>query len=187
MYGLTRATSTLIGAALAGLLLYLAVEVGGAELDTAGEYWSALGLVAVAGFALALSQLLGGWTKWGRPRISGQVLLIAFLPVLIVTTWIVLADQPANDEWLRGNILDWSADIGIDGLVDDLRLVTPILVFGAGAVFAFTLDTAGPRVPSTEPVVTGPPRRLDEERVAETRASSSEEPAAAAPSRRSDE
>jgi hypothetical protein len=186
MYGLTRATTTLIGAALAGLLVYLAVQVGGQELDTAGEYWSALGLVALAGFVLALSQLVGGWTKWGRPRISGQVFLIAFLPVLVVTAWIALADQPANDEWLRGTILGWSDDIGIGGLVDDLRVATPVLVFGAGAVFGFTLDTTGPRVPSTEPVVTGPPRRLDEPSDEETRVARPQT-VHAAPERRADE
>jgi hypothetical protein len=186
MYGLTRATTTLIGAAVTGLLIYLAVQAGGPELDTAGDYWSALGLVALAGFVLALSQLLGGWTKWGRPRISRQVFLIAFLPVLLVTTWIVLADQPANDEWLRGNILDWSDDIGIGGLVDDLRVATAVLVFGTGAVFGFTLDTAGPRVPSTEPIVTAPPRRLDEPSADETRVSD-EEPAPAGVHRRTDE
>jgi hypothetical protein len=192
MYGLTRATTTLIGAALAGLLVYIGVRVGGAQLDTAGEYWSVVGLVALAGFVLALSQLLGGWTKWGRPRISRHVLLIAFLPVLFVTTWIVLADQPENDEWLRGNILDWSDDIGVGGLVDDLRVATAVLVFGAGAVFGFTLDTAGPKVPSTEPVVTAPPRRLDEQRVEETRGTHEEparreEPTPAGPQRRTDE
>jgi hypothetical protein len=162
MYGLTRATATLIGAFLAGLVLWLAVQVGGPDVDTAGEYWSVVGLVAAAGLVLPLSQLLGGWTKWGWPRVSGKVFLIGFLPVFLVTLWIVLADQPANDEWLQGNILDWSDDIGVGGLVDDLRLITPIVVFGAGVVFGFTLDTSGPRLPSKETVITAPPRSADE-------------------------
>jgi hypothetical protein len=162
MYGLTRATATLLGAALAGFLLWLAVQVGGEEVDTAAEYWSVVGLLVAAGFVLPLSQLAGGWTKWGWPRISGQVFLIGFVPAALVTLWIVLADQPEDDEWLRGNILDWSDDIGLENFVADLRVITPILVFGVGVLFGFTLDTAGPRLPSTETVITAPPRSADE-------------------------
>jgi hypothetical protein len=165
MYGLTRATTTLIGAAGAGFLIWLALETVDAGSDvgaSSGEYWAAIGLFAAAGFVMALSQLLGGWTKWGWPRISTQVFLVAFLPVFLVTLWIVLAGQPADDEWLRGNILDWSADIGIEGLVDNFVFVTPLFAFGAGLVFGFTLDTSGPRLPSTETVITAPPRRADE-------------------------
>lgn len=165
MYGLTRATTTLLGAALAGLLIYLGVEIvvdGDTDSETAGEFWSSVGLFAVAGFVMALSQLLGGWTKWGWPRISLKVFLIAFLPVLIVTLWIVLAGQPEDDEWLRGTILDWSDDIGVGDLVDKLLFAAPVIVFGAGLVLGLSLDTSGPRLPSTETVITGPPRSTDE-------------------------
>jgi hypothetical protein len=183
MYGLTRATTTLIGVALAGVLLWLAVEVAGTTVGSAGEYWSAVGLVAAAGFVMALSQLLGGWTKWGWPRISRKVFLIAFLPALIATFWIVLADQPADHEWLQGNILDWSDDIGIGGLVDDLRLLTPVLVFGSGLVLGFTLDTSGPRLPSRETVITAPPRSADETAVIEEPRPRDEEPRPREPAR----
>jgi hypothetical protein len=169
MYGLTRATTTLLGAALAGVLIYLGIEivVDAEETETAGEFWSSVGLFAVAGFVMALSQLLGGWTKWGWPRISWKVFLIAFLPVLVVTLWIVLAGQPEDDEWLRGNILDWSDDIGLGGLLDKLLFAAPVIVFGAGLVLGLTLDTSGPRLPSTETVITAPPRRAEETAVAE--------------------
>lgn len=170
MYGLTRATTTLIGAALAGFLIWLAVEVvdvGGDVGASGGEYWSAMGLFAAAGLVMALSQLLGGWTKWGWPRISRQVFLIAFLPVFVVSLWVVLAGQPAGDEWLRGNILDWSDDIGLGGLLDELLFVTPVIAFGAGLVFGFTLDTSGPRLPSRETVITAPPRSADDTAVTE--------------------
>jgi hypothetical protein len=175
MYGLTRATTTLIGAALAGLLIYLGVEVvlDADESESAGEFWTSVGLFAVAGFLMALSQLLGGWTKWGWPRMSWKVFLIAFLPVLIVTLWIVLAGQPEEDEWLRGTILDWSDDIGVGELVDKLLFAAPVIVFGAGLVLGFTLDTSGPRVrkpakPPTLPPVEAPKGPVGESRVAES-------------------
>lgn len=180
MYGLTRATTTLIGSALAGFLIYLGVEIvaderAGAESAVAGEYWSSVALIAIAGFVMALSQLLGGWTKWGWPRVSGHVFLVAFLPVFVVTLWIVLAGQPADDEWLRGNILDWSDDIGIGGLVDKLLLAAPVIVFGAGLVFGFTLDTSGPRVKEPTPAQL-PPVEAPKGPVAESRVPESEEP-----------
>jgi hypothetical protein len=164
MYGLTRATTTLIGAAVAGFLLWLAVEVVEGE-ESAGEYWSSVGLVAAAGLVMALSQLLGGWTKWGWPRVSGQVFLIAFLPVLIVSLWFVLAGQPEGEGWLRGDVLDWSDDLGIEGFVEQMLFVLPVIVFGTGLVFGFTFDTSGPRVVTEEPVAAAPP---PEERVAAT-------------------
>ena len=72
MYGLTRATLTLIGAAAAGAMLRLATTVLPENVSDAslGGYWAAFGLVAIGGLVMALSQLLGGWTKWGWPRVS---------------------------------------------------------------------------------------------------------------------
>ncbi len=49
---------------------------------------------------MALSQLFGGWTKWGWPRISVGVLLIGFLPVLVVGGWVLLAGQP-DANWFQ--------------------------------------------------------------------------------------
>jgi hypothetical protein len=62
MYGLTRATTTLIAAAVAGLLIWFATQV---DDDHVGGFWAVYGLIAGAGLVMALSQLLGGWTKWG--------------------------------------------------------------------------------------------------------------------------
>ena len=45
MYGLTRGTITLLGAALAGFLIWLASQVDG---GTTGGYWSIYGLLAAA-------------------------------------------------------------------------------------------------------------------------------------------
>ena len=146
MYGLTRATLTLIGVAVAGVLLWLATRIIPDEWTSAsrGEYWAALGLVALGGLAIALSQLLGGWTKWGWPRISGNVFLLGFLPTLIAGGWILAAQEPEN-YWLGRHVRNWSGDIGIEGLVTDLGLMIPAVALGIGLVFGITFDTTGPR------------------------------------------
>jgi hypothetical protein len=147
MYGLTRATLTLIGVAVAGVLLWLATQVLPDDLSgtEAADYWTAFGLVALAGLVMALSQLLGGWTKWGWPRVSGNVFLLAFLPALLVGGWVVAFGEPEG-YWLGDHIRRWSDDIGVDGLVADLSLMIPAIAFGVGLVFGLTFDTTGPRV-----------------------------------------
>ena len=142
MYGLTRATTTLLGAAVAGFLIWLATQFSN---DTLGGYWTRIGLVAGAGLVMALSQLLGGWTKWGWPRITVPVLLVAFVPVAIVCLWVILAGQPV-ETWLSRHVASWSGDIGIRGLVSDLVHFIPVLAFGGGLVFGFSFDTSGPVV-----------------------------------------
>lgn len=141
MYGLTRGTITLIGAAVAGLLLWLATQIGG---DTNGGYWSIVGLLAAAGLTMAFSQILGGWTKWGWPRISGSVFLIAFIPVLIAAGWVILSGQPGSN-WFGRHADSWAGDIGLGGLLRDMLKTIPVLAFGTGLVFGFTFDTTGPR------------------------------------------
>ncbi len=148
MYGLTRGTITLIGAAAAGFLVWLAVHVTGDAVDTNGDFWVAVGLVAAAGLIVALSQLLGGWTKWGWPRVSGSVYMLAFLPVLVVAGWILASVEP-DGNWLRRHVLSWSDDIGVGGLVSDLGRLWPVLAFAIGLFFGLTFDTTGPR---TEPL-----------------------------------
>jgi hypothetical protein len=148
MYGLTRATLTLIGAAAAGVLLWLATTAVPDSLADAsrGGYWAAFGLVALGGLVMALSQLLGGWTKWGWPRVSSHVFLVGFVPTLIVGGWMLAAHEPQN-YWLGRHVRSWSGDIGIDGLVDSLGLMLPAIAFGIGLVFGLTFDTTGPRIP----------------------------------------
>ena len=118
MYGLTRGATTLIGVVVAGFLLWLATQIL-PDRDDEGEYWAALGLMAAAGLTMALSQLLGGWTKWGWPRVSGKVFLLAFLPALILGGWVLAAGEP-GDSWFGRHVGSWSEDIGIGGVVDDL-------------------------------------------------------------------
>jgi len=138
MIGVTRGISTLVGAAVAGILLWFATQIGA---ETSGEYWATYGLIAAAGLTMALSQILGGWTKWGWPRFSTGVFALGFLPVLVAGGWILLARQPAD--WM--NTSNWSRDLGIFGAVADLGNILPAIAFGIGLVFGLSFDTAGPR------------------------------------------
>jgi hypothetical protein len=160
MYGLTRATTTLIAGAAAGLLIWLATQING---ETVGGFWAVYGLIAGAGLVMALSQLLGGWTKWGWPRLAITFLLTAFIPIAFVSLWIVLAAEPGNG-WFHRHVVSWSSDIHIDGLVNDLIQYVAVFAFGIGLVFGYSFDTAGPKVRGRGAVVdrtaeTEPPSR----------------------------
>jgi len=176
MYGLTRGTITLIGAAVAGVLIWLATQ---STANTNGGYWAIVGLLAAAGLTMAFSQILGGWTKWGWPRISVSVFLVAFIPVLIAAGWVILAGQTVPN-WFSRHATSWAGDIGLGGLLDDLVTMIPVLAFGTGLVFGLTFDTTGPRtravveeretgrpVPATEPGTTTDARAADEPLAAE--------------------
>jgi hypothetical protein len=149
MYGVTRATTTLVFSAGAGLLIWLATQISN---DTVGGYWARVGLVAGAGLVMALSQLLGGWTKWGWPRLSIAVFITAFIPVAIVSLWIILAGEPGSG-WFHNHVMSWSRGIHVSGLVTDLLYYIPVLAFGTGLVFGFSFDTTGPVVRDREVVV----------------------------------
>jgi len=151
MYGLTRATTTLLAAAVAGLLIWFATQIND---HSVGGFWAVYGLIAGAGLVMALSQLLGGWTKWGLPRLAVTFFLIAFVPIAIVSLWIVLAAEPGNG-WFHRHVLSWSGDIHIRGLVNDLKEYVSVFAFGIGLVFGFSFDTTGPRraVPADRDVV----------------------------------
>jgi hypothetical protein len=138
---LVRALFTLLGAAAAGLLIWLAQTF---DLTTTNGFWAGMGLIAAAGLALGLSQLFGGWTKWGLPIMSPGVFLLAFIPTAIVVGWILLATQP-DGGWQQGRFSGWSGDLGITGFVNDLGTLPAALAMGLGIVFAFTFDTTGPR------------------------------------------
>jgi hypothetical protein len=141
MYGLTRGVFTLAGAATAGFLIWLATQIGD---SSNGGYWAVYGILAGAGLTMALSQLFGGWTKWGLPRVSGTVFLLGFVPTLIAAGWVIIAHQP-DANWFRTHAVNWSGDIGIGGVVNDLKEYVSVFAFGVGLVFGFTFDTSGPR------------------------------------------
>jgi hypothetical protein len=160
MYGLTRATTTLIAAGVAGLLIWIATQIND---HTVGGFWAVYGLIAGAGLVMALSQLLGGWTKWGWPRLSATFFLLAFVPIAIAALWVVLAAEPGNG-WFHRHVISWSGDLHIRGLVNDLKEYVAVFAFGIGLVFGYSFDTTGPVVRDRDVVadpdaVTAPPRR----------------------------
>src|SRR3954463_7417713 len=112
MYGLTRATTTLVCSAVAGLLIWLATQISN---DQVGGYWARVGLVAGAGLLMALSPLLGGWAKGGGPGVSVAVFITAVIPVAIVSLWLVLAGEPGSG-WFHNHVMSWSRDIHVSGL-----------------------------------------------------------------------
>jgi MFS family permease len=147
MYGTTRATTTLIAAGVAGLLIWLATRID----DTSrGGFWAVYGLIAGAGLVMALSQLLGGWTKWGWPRLSATFFLAAFVPIAVVSLWILFAAEPGS-AWLHRHVVSWSNDIHIDGLVNDFKEYVSVFAFGIGLVFGYCFDTTGPRTRDVAP------------------------------------
>src|SRR5262249_37031294 len=135
MYGLTRGTVTLICAAVAGFLIWLATQVSD---SSNGGYWGVYGPLAAAGRWGAVLQVLGGGgRRGGGPRLSVNVFLIAFIPVLIAAGWVLLATQP-DPNWFRDHIRSWTGHIGLTGLVGDLGEYVAVLGFGLGLVFGFT-------------------------------------------------
>ena len=144
MFGLTRGVLTLVGVAATVVLVWLAAQVGD---DSTADYWALYGLVAAGGLVMALSQLLGGWTKWGWPRISPGVLLLGFLPTFVIAGWVIAAGQP-DENWLQGHVVAWSDDLGLGNVINDLLDLAGPLAFLAGLTFGFTFDTTGPRRPA---------------------------------------
>ncbi len=139
--GIVRALFTLAGVAGAGLLLWLAQLF---NLDEASGFWVAAGIVAAAGVALGLSQLFGGWTKWGWPTMSPMMFLLAFIPTLVVGGILLLAWQPdggSGQEFAN----DVISTLGVGGLVDALEPFMWVVPLVIGLVFSFTFDTTGPR------------------------------------------
>jgi hypothetical protein len=145
MYGATRAITTLIAVAAVGFLLWLGTQVLDIEFrfdGSAGEYWAFIGIAAAAGFVIALSQVLGGWTKWGIPRISVPVLLVGFLPALIAGGLVLMATQPGGG-WNSGRASDLAGEVGAGNVVDDLGALFPVIAFALGLVLGLVFDTAG--------------------------------------------
>ena len=145
MNGMSRAVATLLGAGVAGFLLWIAAQIG---RGSTGGYWAAYGIVAGAGLVLAVTQLRG---RGGNPP---GTFLLAFVPVLIVAGWVLLAKQP-HPNWFRSHVLSWSGDIGVRDVVQSLATWLGVLAMGIGFVFGVSLEPGMLRrrrtVPATAP------------------------------------
>jgi hypothetical protein len=160
LYDATRGLATALSAAAAGVLVWLATLVG---VQTVSHFWESMGLVAAAGLVVALSQVIGGWTKGHGVRVSPGTFLLAFVPVLVCVGWILMATQPGNG-WHEGTVSSWSRSLGIFGLVHDLGLWHGVLAFGFGLTLGLTLDTVPAQVaePVAQPVPAARRRPADD-------------------------
>jgi hypothetical protein len=134
--GLNRAPATLLAAAIAGVLLWVAA----AHIDrtTTGGYWAAYLVIGAAGLVFGLSQLRGAG---GHPP---AMLLLGFLPVLVVAGWILVAMQP-NGAAPAAHVRAWSSDLGILDVVRSVGTWPGVLAFGIGATLASVLEPFGSR------------------------------------------
>jgi len=149
LYDLTRGLTTALGAGVAGLLLWVATLVG---QQTAVRFWESMGIVAVAGLVLALSQAVAGWTKGLQLRLSPGTLLLCVLPAFLCVGWILLATQPGHG-WYEGTIVSWSHTVGLMGVIHALGLWHGVLAFGFGLALGLSLDTVPLPAPADDAIV----------------------------------
>jgi hypothetical protein len=151
LYDASRGLTLALAAALAGLALWGAAEVG---TQTPGRFWIAMAIVGGAGLVLALANHVGTWTKGLRLRVSPSTFVIAFLPVLVCVGWILVATQPGSG-WQEGRLDSWSNSIGIMGLVKSAGLWHGVLAFGLGLVLGLSLDGVPAPAEETAPAYAG--------------------------------
>lgn len=126
----TRALTTLAAAVAAGCLLWYVPHF---NRWTTGGYWAVMALMVAAGVVIGVSQLHG---RDGSPAAS---FLLAFLPVFVAATWVLLASQPQGN-WVRDHARSWSDDIGIGNAVSNLGHHVAVVAFGLGVVFGLTFE-----------------------------------------------
>ena len=151
MYDASRGLTLALAAALAGLGLWGATEVG---TQTTGRFWIAMAIVGAAGLLMALANHVGTWTKGLRMRISPSTFVLAFLPVLVCVGWILIATQPGSG-WQEGRVDHWSTSIGIMGLVKSVALWHGVLAFGLGLVLGQCFDGVPAPVEEEVPAYAG--------------------------------
>ncbi len=136
MYDASRGLTLALAAALAGLGLWGATQIG---MQTTGRFWLSMAVVAGAGLLIALANHVGTWTKGLRLRMSPGTFALAFLPVLVVGGWILVATQPGNG-WEEGRLHSWSNSIGVLGVVHSIGLWHGVLAFAIGLILGLSLD-----------------------------------------------
>src|SRR5438270_12349929 len=143
LYDMTRGLTTALAAALAGLLLWTATQVG---QQTTPRFWAEMGIVAGAGLVIALSQVLGGWTKGFQLRLSPATFLLGFVPVLVCVAWILMATQPGSG-WHEARIVSWSHDAGLMGVRHSVGRCHRVLPCGLRPVAGTSLGHGPASVP----------------------------------------
>jgi hypothetical protein len=179
MYDASRGLTLALAAALAGLGLWGATQIG---MQTTGRFWLSMAIVAGAGFLIALATHVGTWTKGLTLRLSPGTFVLAFLPVLVVVGWLLIASQPGHG-WQEGRLDSWSNSIGILGVVHSIGLWHGVLAFALGLMLGLSLDGVPAPVEEPVPAYAGPagPARTpaaDEPVAAERRYATRREPAA---------
>ena len=154
MYDASRGLTLALAAALAGLGLWGATQVG---MQTTGRFWLSMAIVAGAGLLIALANHVGTWSKGLRLRMSPSTFSLAFLPVLVCGGWILIATQPGNG-WQEGRLDSWSNSIGILGVVHSLGLWHGVLAFAIGLMLGFSLDGVPAPVDEVAPAYARPER-----------------------------
>ena len=166
---MTRALLLLVGAAVAGLLVWTAAQV---NRESTGGFWAAIAILGLAGLALGLGRLPG--VRGSTLRVAPATLIVAFLPALVVAGWVFAAAQP-NSSWLADHIESWSDDIGIGPVVEDLATYAPVLACGLGVLLGlgFYRSIAAAPAVAAEPV---PSTRAEEPAAIREEARPVEEP-----------
>lgn len=175
-YAMRRGLFTLAGLAGAAACVWAATLF---DRHTTAGYWYSVAILIGAGMAIALSQLLGGWTKDGMPHISPTVFTVAFVPALIVVGWVLVAGQPHGNT-ARSHIRTWSRDLNVNGVVNDWRQLLPAIAMLLGLAFALCLDTTGRRRAEVVEERTFEPAAADEPLARERIATGATTPAPAA-------
>jgi hypothetical protein len=137
-----RTYTLLLGIGVAGLLIWVATRVG---TTPTWRYWAALGLLAGAGLAFALTQrtAYGAWSE-----VTPLGFLLAFVVAVICIGWIAAFGQP-HGNWFRSHASSWSSDLGIRGFVDHMRTYVSVMAFGLGALVASAPGAFGGPAPAS--------------------------------------
>ena len=132
MNAMSRPLATLAAAAVGGAGLWLA-----GHWDTTGNggYWAMLGVVALVGLLLGVSQL-----RAPDGNALGM-LLVAWLPITIVAGWVLVIAQPDPNPF-RDHVLAWNGDLGLADVAHYLSPFAAVLALGIGLVTGLTLLTA---------------------------------------------
>jgi len=152
MYDASRGLTLALAAALAGLGLWGATQVG---MQTTERFWISMAVVAGAGLLIALAAHVGTWTKGLRLRMSPGTFALAFVPVLVVVGWTLIATQPGHG-WQEGRLDSWSNSIGILGVVHSIGLWHGVLAFAFGLMLGLSLDGVPAPVEEAAPAYAGP-------------------------------